>query len=669
MGCEMYSKIDASKYPLVPALSEKEVIDYYKQALNYGSISVRNTEVYEISYDTKPVDDSEVNKLKEMVNESENILKSNKYVYSEENTRIISENTFNYIKSFLNDKKLVNGNIIDMQKALGHYFVDVEYKVKAGNTGTFKPQASLLGIHGAFVSTLDGEDIIDDIFIGKVVSDMNKYYADNKIDKKLVYDKVNNCLHYSSDDRLDYLDFRDSVVDEEVRDEILNNGDGGIDVEGAIGEDNDLEDSQVDGFNESIDISTRNISVIEDKVILDTSEINRVAGSSKANSAYVPKLDMIYNRPQEDGNISGIGILKSNSDGLRYFGYNRDNIEGKVILRYVFKEDLSKERNLMGVNIYPVLYELESGISVNTEDIIVPDFLVEEFRKLVERLDRAVVNVDIVALTSGDIYDKIGKAVLVGFKDKYVNTQRYVSELKRVIARDMQNDMYLVEVETIVQEGVKGLNTFGVFKDKYYVVIKQLGDKFVVNDLVLMARSMVKEPSISPDSSIKKRLIALNLAGEVSEKAKDEIVSLLNDLYRASNYRLLYGPKELVVDGEKVVVEKGMYDCFNDDVSMLPSSKKEYLNATLREILVKEGIDTNSVIKGNVVEWVGGADNQVELISEELVEYIGKNKGIYMQVYYLVSKMHDKWVIDDIKIIDSEIKTGVELESIRNRFN
>ena len=80
------------------------------------------------------------------------------------------------------------------------------------------------------------------------------------------------------------------------------------------------------------------------------------------------------------------------------------------------------------------------------------------------------------------------------------------------------------------------------------------------------------------------------------------------------------------------------------------------MNSTLRNILVAKGVDVKAEYSGTVTEWIGGADNQAELITEEVVAYAGTDMGMYMQVYYLVSNMQDEWVIDDMKIIEREEK-------------
>jgi hypothetical protein len=55
-------------------------------------------------------------------------------------------------------------------------------------------------------------------------------------------------------------------------------------------------------------------------------------------------------------------------------------------------------------------------------------------------------------------------------------------------------------------------------------------------------------------------------------------------------------------------------------------------------------------------------------MTEELITYSGTNTGYYAQVYYLVSKMNDVWVIDERTVIDDREVTGSDLDSIKSRL-
>ena len=198
-------------------------------------------------------------------------------------------------------------------------------------------------------------------------------------------------------------------------------------------------------------------------------------------------------------------------------------------------------------------------------------------------------------------------------------------------------------------------------------MVQQLASKFIITDWVKVSRKLAVEPEIDPDTATLKRLVALNLSGDVSDETRVEIKNLLGALYTAGTNRLLRGPKEITNGGQTIKLEKGMYDCFDNDPSMLSTEKLEYMNSQLRNTLIKYGVNTSSLYTGTVTEWIGGYVNQAEFTTEELVTYTGTGEGQYMQVYYLVSKMNDNWVIDERKIIDEYKVSGTDLENIKAR--
>ena len=706
-GCASVTGSAAVKLPLVPALSEQEVIDYYKEQLDFDTIASRNVEVDEITYETREVTGEKRDELIELVGTIEDIVSAGEY----EDSKLVSKSTFHYIKSMLNDMELTNGNVVDVQEALGHYFVDIEYEVVAGEVGSFKPAVSLLGLHGAFKQDLNGNDSVNDEYLKQAVAKVNKYYRDNGIDKSVTYNSGSMELKIeggqSVDNSLDDIDTLDDEIEtdeidesedvqempsrtnrdrrepeegelelpddnEDDEDELQDNAD---DLEDDLDEPEEIEETaeeveDVEQESEEEVVGPEPVKVVRRKIdnemTINTTEFNKIAGSPTFQSSYMPRLDLVYNKPASGG-LSGIGILATGKGGLSYFGYDRGTASGKMTLRYVFKEDVVNNE-IKGIDVYTVSYQSVSGVGTDIESVEVPSFLMEEFEKIVERSDRAIVNVDLPALMSGRIYEGVGVAVLTGYHSQYSNVLRNISTVRRVVARDIENNAYLVEIETIRQEGKRDVDSYGVYRDKYFLVIEQWGNEFIITDRMWTFRSMTKQPPINPDRSIDKRLVALNLAGPVSDESKEDIKVLLQQLYDAGTARLLNGPKEIELRGQTVELERGMYDCFNSDPTMLSTDKKEYMNSTLRNILVAKGVDVKAEYSGTVTEWIGGADNQAELITEEVVAYAGTDKGMYMQVYYLVSNMQDEWVIDDMKIIEREEKEGAELQQILDRL-
>ena len=89
------------------------------------------------------------------------------------------------------------------------------------------------------------------------------------------------------------------------------------------------------------------------------------------------------------------------------------------------------------------------------------------------------------------------------------------------------------------------------------------------------------------------------------------------------------------------------------------------MNSQLRNVLIRNGVEVSSIYRGTITEWIGGYDNQAEFTTEELVTYNGRGEAYYMQVYYIVSKLNDVWVIDERTILDErEVTEQCEIDNI-----
>lgn len=595
-GCAFKSSSPAKDLLLVEALSEKEVIDYYKEALKYESIVERNIQVHEVTYELKEMSNS----VKPKVRELKNAIEKELYSHTYKNSNMLSEQQYYYIKSIIDDKILTNGKIIKEAESLGYYFMDVEYDIAKNNTGKFLEKAQYLGIHGAFKKDVYGNVSFDERFIK--VYDQKAAGAITIID-----DAADNF----QSDTIEYIDNQEENSTEQVRADFNN-------------------------------------TYIGRKIQLDISTYNKLSGSSLNQTAFMPPLKMVYETNKESGVMSGFGIYPQGEFGLKTFEYNRNQLRGKLVLRFVFKQDILNKEKINFTGVYPVSISIDNKLE--DAEQLVPDFVREEIEKIVERSDRAICNNDISALMSGNIYNDIGVAVLNGLYQNNTYLLRKISNVEKVIGR--KDNYYLVQVVSMIQEGPRGTNAYGTYKDTYQMVIEQQGLKFIINDYVLIKRELIKEPQFELDSSIIKRLAALGLRGTISEESKEAIKELLNGLYQASTDRKL----------------KGMYDSFNDDTTLLSSSHKEYLNSQLRGWLVRYGVNVKSTYKGIVTEWIGGADNQVELITEEIIIYEGQDTAQYMQMYYLVSNLNNKWVIDEMKALEIRDISGEELEQIKARI-
>ena len=735
-GCGAFVSEDVTSYPMAPLLTQADVINYYAKALEYDSIVSRNLNVHETNYVTREITGERAEQLKGLVSRAEDILASTEYEVSEENVKVVTPDTYEYIKGVLDNEVISNGQLKQIRGALGYYFVDVEYDVAPSQIGAFKQTANLLGLNGVlYQDIVTGEWLIDTAYIQQIVNKMNEYYYNNLIFKEMKFDEEtcvlsmetghlpeNVIMNYKKENVFSENEAGENQEVQEVTEDDDSGNGGSHEVpdgeyhqseegetpettesteevaEGA--EDTNKEtteqkpetqesesenseesseavsENSTDSFDDSgmvtggTSVTVYNTITAEDrKIQLDINRINEIVGSSIKKSSEMPPLDTVYEIPESSGSISGYGISNGGGDGLKVFDFNREGLTGKLTMRYVFKDDSSGSGEVIGRNIYIIDEDITTGISTVDNNVLIPDFLMTQFNKLIERSDRVQVDYNLPALMSGNIYEDLGVGMLRGYRDNGTNILKYMSTIRQVINRDTANNSYVVEVETTVTEGPRDVDSYGTYRDKSYVVIQQQGTEFKIIDWCRISRDVVNEAPIDPDSTTIKRLVALNLAGTIPDASKQNITKLLTNLYTAGTNRILRGPKEIEdPNGNPITIEVGLYDCFQDDTNVLSEEKYDYMNSTLQNQLVRKGADVRSRYSGVVTEWIGGYEDQAEFTTEELIVYDGTNEAYYMQVYYLVSNLNDVWVIDERTILDEYVMDDQnQIDNVKQR--
>ena len=713
-GCSSFINEDVASYPLESSLTQQEVVDYYAKALDYDAVVSKNVTVHETTYETKDIEGEKAERLKALTEQAETILGKKEYEVTEENLKVVSPDTFGYLKGILDNEVLTNGTILNIKGALGYYFVDVQYNISPKTPGSFNSLTTLVGLDGAFYNNADDTYSFDTAYVKSIPDAVNQYFYDNNILKCATYDEgtkmfqildgvnpvVNNLIYSDTSNLYENTDTTaESTDEEEYVEEVLNApGDNDEDAEVSeietIEETSDTEVSEVVESDNGEDVAVEEYtetpvndifkpleteatytSVVDAnrKIQFDTSLVNSVVGSSLRQSATVPNLELVYNIPEPQGELSGYGIYTAGASGLRIFGFDRNALTGNITLRYIFKDDTNGTGEIIGTNVFVVEEKITNGINVASNNVLIPEFLYTEFEKIIERADRVMANNDISGLLSGHLYEDMGVGILRGTFGHSAGINKYMSKIRQVINRDTSNNAYLLEVETTTIDGARDVDCYGTYKDRRYVVIQQQGNEFKIVDDLRVSRDVVTEPPINPDSVIQKRLVALNLASEIPEESKLAIKDLMSSLYTAGTNRVLQAsadkPYKFTSGGQEYQITKGMYDCFQNDTSILAADKLEYMNSQLRNVLLKQGVNVSAIHTGTVTEWIGGYENQAEFTTEELVEYIGRGEGYYMQVYYLVSKLNDVWVIDERTILDEkEVKDANELNNIKDRM-
>ena len=592
-----------------PMLTTQEVLDYYAEELSYRPITqynVLDSTVLEFNDVNGDMKEKAISTYRKVIAEYK---KSDKYS--------ITEGQHDYLKYFIDNMAINESGINGVKEAMGYYYVEVSYDTSSNNIGEFKGEANYLGIDGIIVENYNKETVIDNNYLESAIKTMNKY-------RKSAGEPL---LTKTGTDENEY-----------GRDKHVSNGTGAV---GTIS-------------------STDNVR----KLTYDINEFNKVVGSSKAQIAFMPNISFVYEPTTTRGTVNGYGLFDAGNYGLKDFGYSKVNDSGELVVTYVFKQD-ELDKNVLTyqlcyINSYKSNNVLDKYIeTANNENgdtqetiskITVPDFVNNELSKVVERLDRAVCNRDIAALMSADIVEDAGLGILYGMYGRNSQIVSFVSNINGVL--DRENNVYLVELERTIEDAAKGTDTTAIYKDTYYMVIRQNDLLFKINDIVMTSRELVRAPEPNPDDASYRRLVALNLSGPISQANKDSITNSLNMLYTASTNREL----------------TGMYSRFNANKELLTPERLEYLNSRLRGYLTAKGTSQEAIMSGNVMSWIGGYDTQAELTTEELIEYTGLDQATHLKCYYLMSNYGTEWLIDDIEVISQEEVSGEQLAEIKAKL-
>jgi hypothetical protein len=468
-----------------------------------------------------------------------------------------------------------------------------------------------------------------------------------------------------------------NTIDDD-NDDIESNEDSDTEESGTENDNDDNDsDNNYDDYNgsndndsdnsEQTDINERKYKIMtrSDRMpSVDIYGINKIVGYGIGQRSVMPKISDVYNIAHNKG-LAGYGIVEHGGAGMKLFGYKREQMTGRTTIRFVFKEDSRGTGEIICTNAYIMKEELTNGIDSENNEALIPEFLATQLNSLVDRADRINVNYDLVGYMNGSIYEDISYGILRGLQEECTGVQRCISKIRQIISRDTLNNAYLVEVESTVVEGPRSVDCYGTYRDTYMMVVQQQEDVFKIIDKVRVNRQVIDEPQINVDSNIKKRLIALNLMGEISTDNRNKIKELLGCLYTAGTNRVLNGP---YTSGD-ITIELGIKDFFSKDKEIISTNKLEYTYTKLCNSLTLYGSGNKSVYNGAVTEWIGGYDNQAEFTTEELIYFEGLNKAYYMQVYYLVGIENDSWRIMERTVLDEyKVDSAEEIAVIQERI-
>lgn len=715
-GCSKTEQIN--NLPTTGFSSTKDVRDYYKAQMNYDNVVTRTNDVNYTSYEKHSVDSETSEKILAAQKAIESLLSSNTYDANAEGAKYMDESAWAYFKQDIEDKELYDGTPSEVTEADGFYFVDVLYKMRSTDAiGSFTNYTPLVGINGAFVRDSSGNDYVEPYYLASICTALNNYYIENGDSTRLSYDGTTFTVQKDGVANVMNVpdDYYNEVVNGPAEDSADTNGEaasttadgaaatapgdtatttdntdattatendaGTEDATGADGDtavdgaetaggtdDQSIEEQEADAevtVQEDWDglITEESVSQMEGRENpIDINVINDLVGASLRSRAYLPRIDLVYTAAQSSA-LSGWAIYPQGSHDLVSYGYDRDGVNGECLVRYVFKQDLDDPTKILGYNTYIVSETNNYGIENSGNTVFVADYVTTELQKVIERWDRVVVNNDLPGMQSGNLLKDMGMGIDYAYKYSNGNILRRLSTMRKVLGRNTDDNTFLLDVETYTEEGSKSSDLTGTYISEYYVTVKQIGQNFYITDWALQNRELQREPDINPDKQTQRRLVALNLSGDVDDTTRESIRSFMADYYLACN-KLAGNDYEYTNNGT-TVTKRGLYSLVDSDTTMLDEDDRQDMLETVVNYMQKNGGATNYV--GAITEWIGGTDTQVEIQTEELWAW-QSGTAEYQSVYYLLSHMGDQWVLDQRTVLSSQIVDAGGVESYLTRI-
>lgn len=639
--------------------SKQEIMDYYAEAMKYANTSVRKAVGDdEIGYNNIEPNSETWNKL--ISNYQKTIIEHNKISDYE-----MTDGLHDYFKVFADQMVLSNSTVKRAKESGGYYYLTIEFSVNPNQIGTFNNRANYLGLDGVIVRDYYNMDTIDSIYLRTLLNKANDYrlalkqplfpnYEDGQTD--LEVPEVPETEPETVDNSIDTPEIGDDTGTVDGTED--TNTDTNTDIPSETIPQETQPVQQEDTSNQSSESDTMQLDgellANVRRLTYDTAQIAKLAGSSQEQISYMPDINMVYNVANTEGELNGFGLYQEGLAGLTSFGYDTTQDSSKLIATFVFQQnELNPDEmnySFMFINSFENSNPTLQSSTFTEKTITVPEFLNTQLGMLIENIDRAINNKDVASLMGNEILDDDGLGLRYAAYGKSSDIVTFSTNIKRIAERTDRT--YLLELERTVEDSPKNAGAVAQYRDVYYAVVRQDGTYFKLNDIILVKRELTKSPVIEAESATIRRLVALNLSGEVNDNTKLDIqngvIKSLSD--NLSNKNL------------------GFYDCFETDTTLLSQERREYLQSKLVGVANAKGYDIRINWKIVPTEWIGGYDTQVEFTTKEFIDYEGENAGTYMENYYLVSHYGTEWLIDDIVTMKEELVEGDRYNQLASEF-
>lgn len=584
-----------------------ELANQEKESIKYRRQIENVAEKLEYGYELQQVDSKKKAELTSAMQTIQNEYGSAVYMA---NSHITAEQ-YNTMKGVIDDKVLTYKSIAQIGTLKGYYFVDVNYTVTPQSLGSVKENTKYLGINGAFQDDGYGNVTFNPTFVAK-------YLNSAKIAKQA--------------EELEATKYKRADKSKEI---VINN-------------------------DEKKDTGIKNTRPSTPSIILASKSL----GTSVGTTICMPELTMVYNPAPKRGTLSGNGISLQGDKTMYQYGYDRSKMTGSLYMRYVFKQSITDNSKVEFVNAYVMNWKLNEAPKEDKE-VIIPEFVETNATKLLERTDRLVANSDLRGLMNGEVVLDVGNAVLCGYLSNNAFIGKHRSTLDEVVGRDEARNSYLVKFHTVKEIGAKGSADYGKYRLDGYFVMTQQDLDFKMTDYVYTSVETLREPSVSIDDTITLQLASLNLAGKIGTTTKKQIEQLLDTYYTACTGGGASGKERWkTVEGKEISPN----DIYNKDTKLLSTARRKYLTTSAVSWTERYGKNTETKMSGFVTEWMGGTENQAEFVTQELIKYEGKDRGLYLKNYYLVSNYNGNYVVDEMRVLESKDVNGAELQAIEEKI-
>lgn len=584
-----------------------ELANQEKESIKYRRQVENIAERLEYGYELQQVDSTKKNELTAAMQVIQSEFGSAVY---NANSHITVEQ-YNTMKGLLDDKVLTYKSIAQVGTLKGYYFVDVNYTVSPQSLGSVKANAKYIGIVGAFKDDGYGNVTFNPTFV-------STYLA------AAIQNKANQLSSGSS-----------KYTTSEKTEIVIND-------------------------EQKKDTGVKNTRPSSEGIV----EAGKSIGSAPDANICMPELTAVYTPAPQKGTMSGNGISLQGDKTMYQYGYDRSKMSGKLYMRYVFKQSITDTSKVEFVNAYIMNWQLDNAPKED-DGVIIPELVETKATALLERADRVVANTDLTGMMNGEVFLDIGNAILCGYLNNNAFIGKHRSTLDGVIGRDEEHNSYLVKFHTVKEIGAKGRADYGKYRLDGYFVMTQEDLDFKMTDYLYTQVQTLREPSVSVDDTITLQLASLNLSGEITSDTKKDIESLL-DLYYTACTGGGASEKERWKTADGTAISPA--DIYDSDTDLLSTARKKYLTGSVVNWTTRYGKNTETQMTGFVSEWLGGTVNQAEFVTQELIKYVGKDRGLYLKNYYLVSNYYGNYVVDEMRVLESKDINGEELQAVEQKI-